>query len=340
MKCFLKTALSYLAVLILLIGSVVPAFARGFDFEEEIKSFVPRGVNEVSLAVGETHRHIGAIWLPNAECMTSDDSVVTVDPVSGEVTAVGEGSASVAIVASANVFQLVRYDVGNTQENPLSVFGFLDWFFVIWLVLLVLILACIIYVIVTTVWLSHKSMRERVLPERRETPATVRRGLAPLETCLKCGKPFGDASFCAECGTAKQQPNVWEFSVKGKMNVLRFEEMINEWLAENPYIYHCRLRLETHASLWRPFVTRKFFVKKAVLEFFVSDTPRTERYGFAFLYSFRPFGPLGFNEEKHVENWKKNNPDARVISSHGGRVQHFGNNGFYAQYYNHVFFCK
>ncbi len=199
----------------------------------------------------------------------------------------------------------------------------------------------VVYIIVTTILLSKTSMGKKKLPGLKETENTVKVAAADRTHCPKCGKEYGEASFCTECGISKSVKNQYVVPINKRITAQKFEKMINAWLAENPYIYNCKIKLNTRQSVFIPFVGYKFFIKNAVLEFNVADKPQNHQYGFAFLYKFRLFGPLGYNTDKHVAQWNKNNPDCKVVSSHGGRIQHWDNKGgFYAQYYNYVFFKK
>ncbi|MBR6510074.1 MAG: hypothetical protein IKT38_05665 [Clostridia bacterium] len=211
------------------------------------------------------------------------------------------------------------------------------FFALIWL----LAIGILLYQIVTIVSLSKKSMGARVLPEIKETERTVRQGMPDKTVCPKCQTPFGEGEFCATCGISKKTKNVYVVPINKRMTAQNFEKYINEWLAENPYACNVKLNVDTHQSLFLPFVKYKFFVKKASIEFDVSNTPSKNQYGFAFLYKFRLFGPIGYSGEKHLAEWKKNNPEAMVVSNRSGRIQHFGSqSGFYAQYYNYVFYKK
>ena len=139
--------------------------------------------------------------------------------------------------------------------------------------------------------------------------------------------------------TVNGASNRYEFPIRGSMTVQKFEKQFNQWLAENPYITDCHLQLETKQRLIIPFVACKFVVKHAEITYRVSDTKQPQ-HGFAFLYKFRPLGSLGYSGEKLTAQWKKNNPDCRIVNTHGGHIQHFGRTGFFAQYYNYMFFKK
>ena len=204
-----------------------------------------------------------------------------------------------------------------------------------------LILIFVIFVWVSTFHLSRTSMRMRILPMRCRTSNTVIAPAPARKICPKCGRPFGESNFCPECGVSKFVQNTFVFPIDGKTTAQKFETQFNQWLAENPYIYNCKLSLDTHQSLIRPFVQHKFFIKKAVLTFSVSDKPVAHQYAFAFAYKFRLFGPIGYNEDKLIAKWQANNPGAKVISSKGGRIQHWDSNGgIYAQYYGYIFYQK
>ena len=198
-----------------------------------------------------------------------------------------------------------------------------------------------IYCLVTMFVLSSKSMGCRQLPTRKRTINTLTAPMPDKQVCPKCGHVFGQEAFCPTCGSAKKTPTVFEVPIQGKMTAQKLEQYLNDWLAENPYIYNCQIQLDFRNSLLSPLVGHKFFVKKATITCQVSDKPQAHQYGFAFLYRFRFFGPIGYNEEKHVAQWKANNPHCQVLWHRGGHIQHFSNQGsFYAQYYNYVLYQK
>lgn len=172
-----------------------------------------------------------------------------------------------------------------------------------------------IYNAVTTSRLSHTSMKKKELPERRQTANTITTPTAEKKTYV--------------------------VPINGRMTVQKAEKLINEWLAENPYIYNCKLKLETENSLISPFIKYKFFITEAVIEYSVADSLQACQYGLAFIYKYRFFGPIGYNEKKHVAEWQANNTDCQIISSRGGHIQHLHNGGLaWAQYYNYIFFKK
>lgn len=214
--------------------------------------------------------------------------------------------------------------------------------FIVFAVIFVVALGFVVYDIVTTLHLSAKSMGKRELPARRITSATVKTPVPDRVVCPKCGQPFGEAMFCSSCGTAKKVKNVYVVPMEKRMTAQKFEKMINQWFAENPYAYDCRIKLETKASIWQPFVHHKFFVKSARIEFSVAPQPVKEQYGLAFLYKFRFFGPIRYSEQKQVEAWHAKNPDCQIVShQNGGHIQHFDSNGgIWAQYYNYVLYKK
>ena len=203
------------------------------------------------------------------------------------------------------------------------------------------VLTLVIVEFVNVFSLSKKSMGKKELPAVCETANTVKTARPDRVSCPKCGKEFNDAAFCTECGTPKKQKNKYVFSIPKKMTAQDFEIVINQWLAENPYIYDCKLNIDTKTSIFSLILQRRFFVKSASIEYHVADKPQQGQYGMAFIYKWRMFGPLGYNTEKHVAEWNKNNPDCKVLKTHGGRIQHWDSNGgIYAQYYNYVFFKK
>ena len=112
-----------IAILVISMMSV-SVFAAGFDFDSAIAEFEPNAFNSSALKVGATDKPQAYIWLQNGgNIYTSDEAVVTV-AADGTVTAVGEGTAYVAIVAATGMSDLYRYDVTEAQKpvssNPSS----------------------------------------------------------------------------------------------------------------------------------------------------------------------------------------------------------------------------
>ena len=115
-----KFAAVIIAILVISMMSV-SVFAAGFDFDSAIAEFEPNAFNSSALKVGATDKPQAYIWLQNGgNIYTSDESVVTV-AADGTVTAVGEGTAYVAIVAATGMSDLYRYDVTEAQKPVTSV---------------------------------------------------------------------------------------------------------------------------------------------------------------------------------------------------------------------------
>ena len=358
---------------VLLFVATVPAMAAGFDMDAAIAEFEQTQFNAKTLKVGQTISHPAAVWTNTGRtvCYSSDEAVVTVD-ASGKVTAVGEGQAYVAVVVEGASYNLCRYDVTSSVNTENSVNDKLEDYMNRWeddnsyensyeeysatrrqfeqrhqqrktiiLVIATLVIFLLVFIFGSIIHLSVTSMQQKSLPEVRHTSNTVTTPMAPRQYCMQCGQIYGSADFCPKCGSAKVVPNTYVVPINGRITAQKLETVVNEWLAENPYAYDCKLNLETKASLLIPFVQCKFFVKRAEIEFSVADKPQNRQYGLAFIYKFRLFGPIGYSTEKHITQWQANNQDCQIVSTHGGRIQHFGtNSGFWAQYYNYVFFKK
>lgn len=358
---------------VLLFVATVPAMAAGFDMDAAIAEFEQTQFNAKTLKVGQTISHPAAVWTNTGRtvCYSSDEAVVTVD-ASGKVTAVGEGQAYVAVVVEGASYNLCRYDVTSSVNAENSVNDKLEDYMNRWeddnsyensyeeysatrrqfeqrhqqrktiiLVIATLVIFLLVFFFGSIIHLSITSMKKKELPSVRHTSNTVTTPMAPRQYCLQCGQIYGSADFCPKCGSAKVVPNTYVVPINGRITAQKLETVVNEWLAENPYAYDCKLNLETKASLLIPFVQCKFFVKRAEIEFSVADKPQNRQYGLAFIYKFRLFGPIGYSTEKHIAQWQANNQDCQIVSTHGGRIQHFGtNSGFWAQYYNYVFFKK
>ena len=374
-----------------MLPAAVTALAdTNFDFQTAIAEFQPDYFNDNALTVGQTHQAIGAVWATSGTCYTSNPAVATIAD-DGIVTAVGEGTCYVAVVASTGMYQVSRYTVTaaatpNTQpatpsqatkpiqatqaapkpatkatvkvtipqkvQEKLEDMADDDFqerfdkttkrvsgFFLFFIPFFAFVLALAIYIWITTAHLHKTSIRTRILPKRCCTGNTITKGAPPRTACPKCGAPYGESNFCAKCGTSKFVKSTFQFPINRSITVQNFETQLNQWLAENPYIYDCRLSLETKQKLYHPFVQNKFVIKKAILTFSVADKPVPRQYGFAFAYQFRMFGTFGFSHEKLIAKWEKNNPAVRIVNTQGGHIEHVGSQtGFTAEFYGYIFY--
>lgn len=118
MKKTIRTLTVMVMAILLLTIATIPALATGFDFKTAIDNFTESSLNTRILKVGETNSPLGANWLsiPEAQCYISDTNVITVDS-NGVVTAVGEGTAYIAIVPNATTYEITCYKVSNKASN-------------------------------------------------------------------------------------------------------------------------------------------------------------------------------------------------------------------------------
>lgn len=115
----MKKLAAVVVAIILLLSFSVSVMAKGFDLDAAIADFQEDAFNTASLKVGGTDKPQAYIWAENGgRCYTSDNSVVTV-AADGTVTAVGKGTAYVAIVAPTGMYQIYRYDV-TAKPKPVS----------------------------------------------------------------------------------------------------------------------------------------------------------------------------------------------------------------------------
>lgn len=294
--------------------TTISDITKQFDFETAISEFTSTSHNTIKLKLNKTDAPSAAVWTNGggANCYSSDESVVTVSD-KGVVTAVGEGTAYVAI-DTGRMSEVYRYDV--ISANSITKEDVVKIGFIVVPCILVLFLALGIYNAVTTLHFSNVSMKKKELPERRQTANTIT--------------------------TPTTEKQTYIVPVNGMMEAQKAEALINQWFAENPYVYNCKLKLEAESILGTHFVKHKFFVKRAVIEYCVADTPQPYQYGVAFIYKYRFFGSIGYNNAKQLADWQANNTDCEIISTHfEGRIEHSVNNGLpTAQYYNYVFFKK
>ncbi len=118
MKKMMKRLAVLVVALALLTAVAIPALADGFDFAPAIEEFESTPLNTTSLAVGQTHLPGGGVWAQSgwATCYSSDEAVVTVS-ADGLVTAVGEGTAYVAIDVGAMYDMFCYHVIAQPQSS-------------------------------------------------------------------------------------------------------------------------------------------------------------------------------------------------------------------------------
>lgn len=119
MKKIYRIILAIALLSALLLSAAAPALAaENFDFQAAISEFQPDAFNDKTLTIGQTHQPMGAVWAASGTCYLSNDAVLTID-AQGNVTAVGEGTCYVAIVATTGMYAVSRYTVtAAAAENP------------------------------------------------------------------------------------------------------------------------------------------------------------------------------------------------------------------------------
>ncbi len=127
-RSILAAVLATLMILSL-VGCDLPKFGQEEDhtpnYDKMIDNFVSTGLNTFEMTIGDEHAPNATVWLKNGRGLTysSDTNVVTVTDL-GKVTAVGEGTAYVVIVADntpSALYEVYRYDVyGVAPEADLS----------------------------------------------------------------------------------------------------------------------------------------------------------------------------------------------------------------------------
>ena len=294
--------------------TTISNITKQFDFETAISEFTSTSLNTTTLKPGEKDTPGAAIWTSSdrTNCYSSDENVVTVS-ANGVVTAVGEGTAYVAIDIGS-MSKVYRYDV--VSANSIAKKDTVKIGFIVIPIIFILILAFGVYNAVTTLHFSNVSTKKKVLPERHQTANTIT--------------------------TPTTEKQTYILPISGHITAQKAEKIINEWLAENPYIYNCKLSLEMENLLVSPFVKYKFFVTSAVIEYSVADTPQSHQYGVAFVYKYRFFGMIGgYSGNKVIEEWKNNNADCEIVSTLDGKIQNSVIGGSpWAEYYKYIFFKK
>ena len=120
MKKTVRTLTVMVMVVLMLTIVTIPALATGFDFETATAKFNSTPLNTFALEVGKTHTPNAAVWAQQgqATCYSNNETVVTVS-ADGTVTAIGEGTAYVAI-NTGSMYELYCYNVsakGKIETN-------------------------------------------------------------------------------------------------------------------------------------------------------------------------------------------------------------------------------
>lgn len=92
--------------------------ANEIDFDTYTEGFSSNAFNTFSLETGAMHTPQAAIWLSvqGSTAASSDTAVVTVSET-GDVTAVGEGSAYVVYIGTGGMSEVYRYDVSSESVD-------------------------------------------------------------------------------------------------------------------------------------------------------------------------------------------------------------------------------
>ena len=374
MKKLIKILIAVVLAATLLATISIPAMAKKFDFKNAVEEY-DQHIQTLYFKAGESDSFFDYEAENGAVFYSSDESIAVISK-GGTIAAKDGGKAYVAVVFPNGAYRMYIIDVQAPKQNNNLTSDYkneqfqsniqsaqdamldnakvkkdrfdkdddkssFDIMMVVGIVIIICVVLLFSYSFLSILILSKTSMSTKKLPVVRETAATIKTPSAIMNNCPKCGKAFDGGAFCSSCGTSSKSRGKYIVPINGKITAQKFEVLVNEWLSQNPYIYDCKISLNTKQSLLIPFVGYKFFVKNATIEYSVADQPQKRRYGFAFLYKFRLFGPIGYSSEKHVAQWLQKNSGCKVISHTGGRIQHLGSkSGFYAQYYNYVFFEK
>lgn len=207
--------------------------------------------------------------------------------------------------------------------------------------IIIFILSLALYIFATTMYLSVTSTGPKQLPAMQITSATRRAAGAQVKFCPKCGASFDGHPFCSACGAPAQLRQTYRLPITGSITAQKAEKLVNDFLAQNPYIAECSMKLSYNSILMFPFVQLRFRVKAVELSYTLAEKPQPHRFGMAFLYKYRLFGSIGYSNAKLAKQWADNNRDCTVLSHTGSHIQHFSTRGnFEAHYYSYVFFKK
>lgn len=184
-----------------------------------------------------------------------------------------------------------------------------------------------------------------VTPERRITENTIQ-PLSPDKKpkfCTACGSALVEGKdFCVECGRKINTLYTKTFTLPKKyMRAPDVAEYLNDWLAQNPYIYDIRFEFDIlHFS--NDFDRKGSATVRGVeLSYRISNKPLNFQYGIAFIYRY--IATLNFfNQQKYkgedlVKEWAEKNPHIKVKTYSGGRTTSTDNS---YQYYQFVTFYK
>lgn len=161
-----------------------------------------------------------------------------------------------------------------------------------------------------------------VLPPRRTGANTVKPA-GEEKVCPACGTPYTEGKdFCLECGRKKGIRH--SKSMNGRIKAVEVAKYLNNWLAENPYLYDIKLDCRTHFLINDFDRVGQVSVSDVSLSYCVAQQEQPEQYGVVYLYSYR--ATMNFRQVMNVTcaalvgQWQMLHQDVDVVDWSGGKT--------------------
>lgn len=160
--------------------------------------------------------------------------------------------------------------------------------------------------------------------------------------CPKCGSRYPEGKdFCIECGQPKGLKKT--LTMDGRVKARDLAPYLNQWLAENPYLYEVRLDGQPHFLINDFDRVGQVSYSQVALSYKVAQEPQEYHYGVQYLYAYRATFSWKQIQESSAQimvmDWEHANPHVEVVDFVGGKT-HCSENGTYHLYALVVFRTK
>lgn len=173
-----------------------------------------------------------------------------------------------------------------------------------------------------------------VVPPRRITDKSIKPREKQAKCCAKCGAALIEGKgFCVECGAPRVQRHTLSMG-EGQVKALEVAAYLNQWLAENPYLYDVELDCQFHYFSNDLDRLGQITVSDVKLTFSLADEPTNIQYGVEYFYVYK--ATLNLMEQRNsqakdaVQQWQNINPHLKYRSFTGGKIT--GSNNTYQLY--------
>ena len=146
---------------------------------------------------------------------------------------------------------------------------------------------------------------------------------ADTKKCVFCGKEIDSKNrFCSYCGKNQVKTYTQVFR-RETVNTKEFINTINKWLADNPRIANVKCKMETNTGYGA--IVNHYNLEEVKFEFELFNSINQNQYALTELSSLNLYTK---STDALIAEWKKVNPEAKVINTAGGTHSRSKNGSF------------